>query len=276
VTFTTATVLGTTTYVRDLAIGGSVGDGLDTRLPDSFYLSDYGVVPIDGQGADPGQWPWIAEIIHRPGCVDDVSMSLQFHLRATGGIVAAALLNYRVVGDGVDKRLSGYQVLWNGGGRTVTVSRLTGGKEHSFDYFDRWPGRMSEPNPVDYGPYKGWDYLMADWANRIDSATSQYIWPAGGRADSSGAWVMDSTIAARYDYDPTTGNVTLFWELRREDGTDDTPGVWDRQRTFTDEDALPPGGDFGVWTANYRKYNDPITNPAVGIQVARIQLDCDG
>ena len=68
----------------------------------------------------------------------------------------------------------------------------------------------------------------------------------------------------------------MFWELRREDGTDDTPGVWDRQRTFTDDDALSPGGDFGVWTANYRKYNDPSVNPEVGIQLTRVQLDCDG
>ena len=72
-------------------------------------------------------------------------MSLRFHLSATGGIVAAALLNYRVAGVGADMRLSGYQVLWNGGGRSVTVSRLIGGKEHSFDYFDRWPGRISSP-----------------------------------------------------------------------------------------------------------------------------------
>ena len=66
-------------------------------------------------------------------------------------------------------------------------------------------------------------YDIDDWANRQDSATHQYIWPAGGRADSSGVFVMDSTIAARYLYDRDTGSVTLFWELRREDGTDDKP-----------------------------------------------------
>jgi hypothetical protein len=86
---------------------------------------------------------------------------------------------------------------------------------------------------------------------------------------------LDSTLAARYVHDASSGNVTLFWELRHEDGTDDTPGAWDMERTFSDSDALPPGGDFGIWTANYRKYNNPATTPDVGIQAARVQLDCE-
>src|SRR5690606_16681426 len=89
-------------------------------------------------------------------------------------------------------------------------------------------------NPVEYGPYKGWNYKSG-------------VWPAGGNVGVG----TNVFVAVRYQYDPTTKSTTISYEVRKADGTDLTPGVWDQVVTLTGADSLPSGGSFGILGTNY-------------------------
>jgi hypothetical protein len=65
----------------------------------------------------------------------------------------------------------------------------------------------------------------------------------------------------------------MSWEARAPDGTDDSPGRWDHERTLTDPDVLPAGGDFGLLALGFSYATGPFS-PAPDILIVDLKLTC--
>lgn len=234
--FRTGSFNGTATDARHFAI---YGDNT-VYAGDAKYQSLFGTLPIDGAGGAMFDWPWKADLIHIPECGVDATITMK--LAPIGGQypMVAILLNYDIDRNSATNthEFTGYQVLANGGGGSLTLSRYNNANELALAFIDRWPntnyGTENFTNPIESGPYKGWNYRNG-------------IWPAGGNVGVPKSMI----IAARYQYDVATGNTTISYEARRPDGSDHTPGVWDMVVTLTGADSLRTGGGFGIMPLNY-------------------------
>jgi hypothetical protein len=262
--FVTDTFAGVSKSGRSLTVFED--PSLATALPSPLY-SPYST-PIDGAG----QFPWLMDLRHEKTCISNATMTIDFKPIDDGthhADITGALLNFQVQGSGAAQTLTGYVILVNGGGWSTTLSRYVGAFEHAFDYIDLWPGYPGGPNgpgncpvaghcanPIIDGPYKGWDY----WSTPST--------PAGGSAGAG----HESTLASQYIYDPITGNVTINWELRQADGTDNTPGVWDNTVTLTGADAIPPGGSYGDFVSYYGVVAP--AQPFMTLETTNFSLSC--
>lgn len=192
-------------------------------------------------------WPWKSELIHRGECGADNTITVKVSPNNSTYAMGAVLLNYDIETAGAggagsagagEQALTGYQLLFNAGGGSLTLSRFGAGThELATAYLDRWPnttyGGEAGANPVTSGPYKGWNYRNS--------------FPAGGSLSTGG----DFTVAVRYAYDTPTKTTTISYEARAADGVDLSPGVWDETVVLTGADSLPTGGSFGVMGTNY-------------------------
>lgn len=235
------------------------------RVPglDSNGVVDYS--PYAPPSANAGQWPYLMDLLDGSQCKGAVNLLARTKPYVLGEPtqVYGVLINYRVTGEGSHRALTGYQLLVNGGGQSVTLSRFIDGFDHSFDYLDRFPGctlpaaecTPPPPNPLIDGPYKGWDYRAGGW-------------PAGGNP----ALLNENVIAVRYEYDVTHRTVTLRWELRPPDGSDNTPDSWDMNRVLDGDDAFPPGGSYGYFATLYSSVGATSEN---GLFVSEFSLSCE-
>lgn len=240
--FSSTTYNGVATASRNFGVYGDIA----SYAGDAEYGSLFSVLPVDGAAGAMHDWPWKAELIHIPQCGVDATITMK--LVANGGQypMAAILINYDIERAAAPPasaalsafRLTGYQLLANSGGGSLTLSRFNKAHELATAYLDRWPntnyGSEAMANPITSGPYKGWNYRNG-------------VWPAGGNIGIAGQML----IAVRYQYDPTTATTTVSYEARQIDGTDLTPGSWDEVITLTGPDSLPPGGNFGIMALNY-------------------------
>lgn len=207
---------------------------------DSVYDSGFGVLPVDGAGGAMHDWPWKADVRHIPECGVDATVTMKVVPNNGHYPMVAILMNYDIDFDSVlnHHTLNGYQVLVNGGGGSLTLSRFENAHELATAYMDRWPntnhGNEAMVNPVEHGPYKGWNYRNG-------------AWPAGGNVGTGG----QIFVAARYQYDVGNGNTTISYEARPISGVDMTPGSWDEVVTLSGADSLPTGGGFGLMALNY-------------------------
>ena len=211
----------------------------NSYLGDAAYISKFGTVPVDGTGGVMGDFPWKAETIHLPECMVDVTITAEVNPNAGLFPMGAILLNYRVDQNSLATKLTGYQLLFNSGGGSLTLSRFDQADEAATAFMDRWPntnfGNEANANPVVHGPYKGWNYKSGSW-------------PAGGIV-GVGAFL----VAARYQYNPATKVTTISYEVRKSDGTDLTPTSWDEVVTISGSDSFKPGGDFGMMALNWHQ-----------------------
>lgn len=207
---------------------------------DAKYQSLFGALPVDGAGGAMCDWPWKADLIHIPECGVDATITVKLATNGGKYPMVALLLNYEIERNSVANayQFTGYQILANGGGGSLTLSRFENAHELAIAYIDRWPntnyGTENFTNPIVSGPYKGWYYRNG-------------IWPAGGNIGVPGSMI----IAARYQYDVSTGDTKISYEARRPDGSDHSPGVWDMVVTLTGADSLRTGGGFGLMPLNY-------------------------
>lgn len=205
----------------------------------SLYTALFGALPVDGAGGAMKDWAWKADLVYLPECGVDATVTVKAHENIGQAIMMGILLNYSIEENSQgEQELTGYQVLVNGGGGSLTLSRFNGANERALAFMDRWPntnfGTEGNANPVQLGPYKGWNYLNG-------------AFPAGGQLQPG----PDALIAVRYQYDTATGNTTISYELRQIDGTDNTPGTWDVVVNLTGADSLRTGGGFGLMPVGY-------------------------
>lgn len=225
---------------------------------DAHYMSVFGMLPIDGAGGNMHDWPWMAEVVHIPQCGVDVTVTMK--LVPNGGIypMGAILLNYDINRSGGKTTLNGYQLLFNGGGGSLTLSRFISADETATAFLDRWPntgyGTENYENPITSGPYKGWNYKNGMWA-------------AGGNVGT----LQPLLIAVRYQYNRATKETVISYEARDPGGTDGTPGAFEESVTLSGADSLPPGGDFGILATNY---HTPIYIQPTDYDIVEYKLDC--
>lgn len=226
---------------------------------DEAYNSLFSVLPVDGAGGAMKDWPWKAELIHLPECGVDATVVTKIVSNAGINPMGAILLNYDIGpnANGVTE-MTGYHVLFNSGGGSLTLSRFKNAPETATAFLDRWPntsyGTEAMANPVQYGPYKGWNYKNG-------------AWPAGGNVGTGSNW----NLAARYQYNSYTKVTTISYEARQINGTDLTPGTWDHEIVLSGEDSLPPGGSFGILGTNY--HTSSLIIPT-DFEVAEYKVDC--
>lgn len=224
------------------------------------YLAQFGSLPVDGSSFPMGDWPWKADLIHIPECGVDTTITVKVQPNNNEYPMFAVLLNYDIDRNtsNTAHELTGYQVLVNSGGGSMTLSRFVQANELATAYIDRWPntnyGTEAMANPVTSGPYKGWNYRNGPW-------------PAGGNIGIGGPKV----VAVRYQYDVTTKNTTISYEARPASGADATPGVWDVVVNLTGADSLTPGGSFGIMPLNYHTQSLLLTTD---FDVAEYKLSC--
>lgn len=206
---------------------------------DSAYSSLFSILPVDGAAGPMKDWPWKAELIHFPECGYDTTITMK--LAANGGQypLGAILLNYDIEDNASDQQeMTGYQLFFNSGGGSLTLSRFNHAHELATAYMDRWPntsyGNEAMANPIESGPYKGWNYRNG-------------VWPAGGNVGVG----TNIFLAVRYQYNVTTKDTVISFEARNINGTDSTPGSWDNVVTLSGADSLLTGGHFGLMGLNY-------------------------
>jgi hypothetical protein len=225
---------------------------------DAFYTDLFSALPTDGFGAIMRDYYWSSDVIKIPECIYDVEMEAKL-VAPTSGSHNLILINYRIEDDPVSggQKFTGYQLLWNSGGsKSLTLSRFIEANEKALAFTDRWPGTPGEsgggaPNPVNHGPYKGWDYYNGSWA-------------AGGNLLHGTAAGREVLLAIRYRYNQNSGATTIGWEARPIDGTDNSPESYDKQRTLTGIDSLAPGGGFGFMPITYHS-GSTIISPNLNI-----------
>jgi hypothetical protein len=227
---------------------------------DTTYMSLFASLPIDGSGFQMHDWPWKADLLHVPECGVDATVTVKIQPVNGEYPMAAILLNYDIDRNAANtaQELTGYQLLVNTGGGSLTLSRFNQAHELATAYLDRWPntnyGTEALKNPVVSGPYKGWNYRNG-------------AWPAGGNIGAGGA----KFVAVRYQYDVTTGGTTISFEARPASGVDATPGVWDIVVNLTGTDSLTPGGSFGIMPMNYHTSSMLLTTD---FEVSEFKLQC--
>jgi hypothetical protein len=227
---------------------------------DAVYGALFGVLPIDGSGFAMKDWPWKADLIHVPECGVDATVTAKISPLNDEYPMVAILLNYDIDRNqaGTAQELTGYQVLVNSGGGSLTLSRLNQANELATAYVDRWPntnyGTEAMANPVVYGPYKGWNYKNGPW-------------PAGGNVGAGGP----KYLAVRYQYDTVTKNTKMSYEARSAGGVDATPGAWDVVVDLSGADSLTPGGSFGIMPLNYHTQSLLLTTD---FEVSEYKLEC--
>jgi hypothetical protein len=241
---------------RDLNVTIINGDNSGSVL----YNYYFGAEPVDGTGASMNNWAWMAELIQIPQCFYQVEVVAKFSWVSANPLISI-LLNYDIQENfGEGPSLTGYQLLVNSGGASVTLSRFDDADEHATSFMDRWPntniGSEAFANPVTEGPYRGWNYV-------------RNTFPAGGR---SGRGDTDVVLAARYEYDPVTDQTTISYELRNKDGSDDTPGSYDVVVNLSGSDSLAPGGGFGFMPVTYHHGGGTSFDSQVAI--SELQLNC--
>jgi hypothetical protein len=236
---------------------GIYGD-VNSYAGDSLYQTTFGAKPVDGAAGAMKDWPWKADLIYRSQCGSDATVTLKLKANLGKRPMGAILLNYGISGTGANQKLNGYQILFNGGGGSMTLSRFKNANELATAFVDRWPnttyGTENMANPVETGPYKGWNYQRG-------------VWPAGGNLSSG----TDFYLAARYQYDPNTLVTTISYEARSATGVDLSPGVWDRVVVLNGVDSLASGGKFGLMALNYHSASEVITTD---FDVTEFKLDC--
>lgn len=228
---------------RRFGIYGDIG----SFAGDASYNSLFSVLPVDGAGGAMKDWPWKADLIHLPQCGVDATVVAKVVSNGGQNPMGAILLNYDIESNSSGAtELTGYQILFNGGGGSLTLSRFKNAHETATAFLDRWPnttyGNEAMANPVERGPYKGWNYKNG-------------VWPAGGNVGVGSNW----TLAARYQYNSTSKVTTISYEARAINGTDSTPGVWDLEVVLSGADSLPPGGSFGIMGLNYHTDTSILT-----------------
>lgn len=226
---------------------------------DSLYNSLFSALPVDGAGGAMSDWAWAADILHEPKCFYDVTLDFKL-VYASSNVLVSLLLNYKIEETENGQVLTGYQALINGGGNSVTLSRFNQANEHATSFMDRWPntnsGTEAFTNPVEHGPYKGWNLV-------------KNTWPAGGSVNNAPS--NNVYLKARYRYDPISGDTTINYEALHDDGTDDTPGTWDFEKVLSGSDSLPPGGGFGYMPL---PYNTPGLTLNSAVKVSDFNLEC--
>ena len=256
VEFRSGTYNGAPADVRRYKVYGD----LSSYAGDTTYASLFGPLPVDGSGFNMHDWPWKADLIHVPQCGVDATVTVKIQPVNGEYPMAAILLNYDIERSvaGGPQELTGYQLLMNTGGGSLTLSRFNQAHELATAYLDRWPntnyGSESMANPVVSGPYKGWNYRNGRW-------------PAGGNISVSGA----KYVAVRYQYDVTTRATTISYEARPANGVDATPGTWDIVVNLSGADSLTPGGSFGIMALNYHTSTLLLTTD---FEVSEYKLQC--
>ncbi len=201
---------------------------------DAAYLARFGVLPVDGSGFGMKDWPWKADLLRLPECGVDATITVKINALNNQYPMAAVLINYDIE----NRELTGYQLLVNAGGGSLTLSRFNRADELATAYIDRWPntnyGTEAMANPIVSGPYKGWNYKNGSW-------------PAGGNIGVGSV----KFVAVRYQYDVSTKVTKISYEARGANGVDATPGSWDQSVTLSGADSLTPGGSFGLMALNY-------------------------
>lgn len=258
--FTTTTYRSTATDARRIYVAGDI----NWYSGDDFYQAVFSALPVDGSGNAMFDYYWSSDLIKIPECVYDVEMTSKL-VAPKGGTHNLILLNYRITADSQrnGSLFTGYQLLWNSGGsKSLTLSRFDGANEKALAFTDRWPdttfGNENNNNPVEHGPYKGWNYYNGTWQ-------------AGGNLLNSPSTSREVLIAIHYRYDLNSGDTTIGWEARPTDGVDNTPSSYDKQRTLTGNDSLAPGGGFGFMPITYHNPNS-ISNP--DLKIVEMTLKC--
>lgn len=252
--FTTSTFNAVATDLR--TIGVSVN--LNTYGGNDLYNQIFSVLPVDGGGGGMYDMPWGADLIKLPKCFHQVEMVTKIKYISAAPLVNL-LLNYRIQTTSNVNYLTGYQLLVNSGGNTVTLSKFNNAHERITAYIDRWPLHPAEgsANPVRYGAYNGWNRTVGNF-------------PAGANVNSA---QRDVLVAARYAYDPNTLATQISFEVRTDAGVDNTPGSWDVTVNLTGTDSLPPGGSFGFMPVTYHNSTGTKFDSEAGI--AQFSFSCE-
>ncbi len=223
----------------------------------TLYNSLFSVLPVDGAGGAMNDWTWAADLIKIPSCFHEVEMVAKIKYITSAPLVNL-LLNYRVQTQNSTQYLTGYQLLVNAGGNSVTLAKFEEAHERAMSYIDRWPRHPSEgsANPVRYGPYNGWNRRTGNF-------------PAGANVNGGQGDVL---VAVRYAYDPNTSNTQISFEVRSDAGVDSTPGTWDEVVNLTGSDSLAPGGGFGFMPVTYHNSSGFKVDSSAGL--AQMALSC--
>ena len=221
------------------------------------FLS-FGLLPADGAGGGMKDWVWKSDLIRIPQCLLDVTMEVKFEYSSNVPIMAN-MMNYNIDQKVSDYEFTGYQVIVNGGGGSLTLSRFINADSRALAFVDRWPGTTigneTGDNPVDGGPYRGWNFRNGNW-------------PAGGAAHHSN---QEQTVAVRYRYVEEQQQYNYI--LRgKKCGCRSKPRGMGRSGFLTGEDSLTPGGSFGIAPILYHS-TSAINNAGIDI-VSSLGLRC--